>query len=90
MNLGTLQNSHEGRISCLGLSADGSALCTGSWDSNLKVRELINFYTLTVCVHVCVRAQQSALFIYLCKGQLQFLSFTPISFRSGLLEGIEK
>ncbi|XP_044487993.1 guanine nucleotide-binding protein subunit beta-2-like [Mangifera indica] len=32
-NLGTLQNSHEGRISCLGLSADGSALCTGSWDT---------------------------------------------------------
>lgn len=37
LNLGSLQNSHEGRISCLGLSADGSALCTGSWDTNLKV-----------------------------------------------------
>ncbi|CAL9102293.1 unnamed protein product, partial [Musa textilis] len=37
VNLGKLQNSHEGRISCLGLSADGSALCTGSWDKNLKV-----------------------------------------------------
>ncbi|XP_063936074.1 guanine nucleotide-binding protein subunit beta-1 [Daucus carota subsp. sativus] len=37
LNLGSLQNSHEGRISCLGLSADGSALCTGSWDSNLKI-----------------------------------------------------
>lgn len=37
LNLGTLQNSHEGRISCLGLSSDGSALCTGSWDKNLKV-----------------------------------------------------
>ncbi|KAJ6985519.1 hypothetical protein NC653_023461 [Populus alba x Populus x berolinensis] len=36
LNLGSLQNSHEGRISCLGLSADGSALCTGSWDTNLK------------------------------------------------------
>ncbi|KAJ4781098.1 Guanine nucleotide-binding protein subunit beta [Rhynchospora pubera] len=36
-NLGTLQNSHEGRISCLGLSGDGSALCTGSYDKNLKV-----------------------------------------------------
>ncbi|KAF4366066.1 hypothetical protein CsatB_023122 [Cannabis sativa] len=37
LNLGSLQNSHEGRISCLGLSADGSALCTGSWDTNLKI-----------------------------------------------------
>ncbi|KAG5526622.1 hypothetical protein RHGRI_032779 [Rhododendron griersonianum] len=36
LNLGSLQNSHEGRISCLGLSSDGSALCTGSWDTNLK------------------------------------------------------
>lgn len=37
LNLGLLQNSHEGRVTCLGLSADGSALCTGSWDTNLKV-----------------------------------------------------
>ena len=37
LNLGSLQNTHEDRISCLGLSADGSALCTGSWDTNLKV-----------------------------------------------------
>ncbi|GJW06313.1 guanine nucleotide-binding protein subunit beta-2 [Tanacetum coccineum] len=37
LNLGSLHNSHEGRVSCLGLSADGSALCTGSWDANLKV-----------------------------------------------------
>ncbi|KAL0422746.1 UNVERIFIED_CONTAM: Guanine nucleotide-binding protein subunit beta [Sesamum latifolium] len=36
LDLGSLQNSHDGRISCLGLSADGSALCTGSWDTNLK------------------------------------------------------
>ena len=37
LNIGSLQDSHEDRISCLGLSADGSALCTGSWDTNLKV-----------------------------------------------------
>ncbi|KAI3815166.1 hypothetical protein L1987_14824 [Smallanthus sonchifolius] len=37
LNLGTLQNSHEARVSCLGLSADGSALCTGSWDTSLKI-----------------------------------------------------
>ena len=29
---------HENRVSCLGVSADGMALCTGSWDSTLKVR----------------------------------------------------
>lgn len=37
LNLGSLQTSHNGRITCLGLSADGSALCTGSWDTNLKI-----------------------------------------------------
>lgn len=37
LNLGSLQDSHQGRISCLGLAADGSALCTGSWDTNLKI-----------------------------------------------------
>ena len=28
---------HENRVSCLGVSVDGQALCTGSWDSSLKV-----------------------------------------------------
>eukprot|EP01137_Pigoraptor_chileana_P013643 Opistho-2@67382 len=28
---------HENRVSCLGVSGDGMALCTGSWDSMLKV-----------------------------------------------------
>ena len=42
LNLGNLQNSHDGRISCLGMSSDGSALCTGSWDKNLKVRTFKN------------------------------------------------
>ncbi|GFP82413.1 guanine nucleotide-binding protein subunit beta [Phtheirospermum japonicum] len=37
LNLGSLQNSHDDSISCLGLSADGSTLCTGSWDTNLKI-----------------------------------------------------
>lgn len=30
---------HENRVSCLGVSQDGMALCTGSWDSLLKVNE---------------------------------------------------
>jgi len=28
---------HENRVSCLGVSSDGMALCTGSWDSTLRV-----------------------------------------------------
>lgn len=31
---------HENRVSCLGVSADGMALCTGSWDSTLRVSPL--------------------------------------------------
>jgi len=34
--LGALQG-HENRVSCLGVSSDGMALCTGSWDSLLKI-----------------------------------------------------
>ncbi|OAD80981.1 G protein beta subunit [Phycomyces blakesleeanus NRRL 1555(-)] len=28
---------HENRVSCLGVSGDGTVLCTGSWDASLKV-----------------------------------------------------
>jgi len=28
---------HENRVSCLGVSEDGKALCTGSWDTLLKI-----------------------------------------------------
>lgn len=30
-------NGHENRVSCIGVSDDGMALCTGSWDTFLKV-----------------------------------------------------
>lgn len=30
-------NGHDNRVSCLGMSGDGMALCTGSWDSFLKI-----------------------------------------------------
>ncbi|KAI8329541.1 guanine nucleotide-binding protein subunit beta [Chlamydoabsidia padenii] len=30
-------NGHDNRVSCLGVSSDGMAVCTGSWDSFLKV-----------------------------------------------------
>jgi len=30
-------SDHTNRVSCLGVSADGMALCTGSWDATLKI-----------------------------------------------------
>ncbi len=30
-------SGHENRVSCLGVSPDGQALCTGSWDTTLKI-----------------------------------------------------
>lgn len=30
-------SGHDNRVSCLGVSSDGNALCTGSWDSLLKI-----------------------------------------------------
>lgn len=38
---------HENRVSCLGVSSDGMALCTGSWDSTLKV-SMRNWRTIIV------------------------------------------
>ncbi|KAI8351218.1 guanine nucleotide binding protein beta subunit 2 [Choanephora cucurbitarum] len=32
-----LLSGHENRVSCLGISSDGIALCTGSWDTLLKI-----------------------------------------------------
>lgn len=34
--IGTLKG-HENRVSCLGVSPDGMALCTGSWDKLLRI-----------------------------------------------------
>ena len=34
--VGTLAN-HDNRVSCLGVPKSGEAICTGSWDSNLKI-----------------------------------------------------
>jgi len=30
-------DGHENRVSCLNMSKDGKAVCTGSWDTNLKI-----------------------------------------------------
>jgi WD40 repeat protein len=41
---------HENRVSCLGVSADGMALCTGSWDSTLRVSIAIQSVSSTVLI----------------------------------------
>mmetsp|Transcript_6329 Transcript_6329/g.13231 ORF Transcript_6329/g.13231 Transcript_6329/m.13231 type:complete len:354 (-) Transcript_6329:418-1479(-) len=33
----SLPQPHENRVSCLGVNGNGDALCTGSWDTNLKI-----------------------------------------------------
>ena len=33
-----LPSPHENRVSCLGVNPKGDALCTGSWDTFLKVK----------------------------------------------------
>lgn len=36
-SIASLLQGHENRVSCLGVAKDGSALCTGSWDTMMKV-----------------------------------------------------
>lgn len=50
---------HDNRVSCLGVSPDGKALCTGSWDTLLKVCFLINSGNLIT------NFQPTHLFVYL-------------------------
>ena len=48
---------HENRVSCLEVSPDGTALCTGSWDFTLRVSLKSIFNILSHClvhVHACV------------------------------------
>lgn len=46
--VGVLQG-HENRVSCLGVSNDAISLCTGSWDSTVRMFcEFIKVFTHTV------------------------------------------
>lgn len=47
---------HENRVSCLGVSADGMALCTGSWDSTLRVSLTFNFQCEDMLICECARS----------------------------------
>jgi hypothetical protein len=49
-NLGSgMGEGHCSWVSCLGMASDGSAVCTGSWDTSLKVSVfLVVDYKLTV------------------------------------------
>ena len=42
--------AHENRVSCLGVSPDGTALCTGSWDNTLKVSLVVILFVLILYV----------------------------------------
>ena len=42
---------HENRVSCLGVSPDGTALCTGSWDFNLKVHMTYSFSLISALTY---------------------------------------
>jgi guanine nucleotide-binding protein G(I)/G(S)/G(T) subunit beta-1 len=33
----TINQAHDGHVSCVGIAPDGNALCTGSWDFMLKI-----------------------------------------------------
>jgi guanine nucleotide-binding protein G(I)/G(S)/G(T) subunit beta-1 len=33
----TINQAHDGHVSCIGMAPDGNALCTGSWDFVLKI-----------------------------------------------------
>lgn len=50
---------HENRVSCLGVSADGMALCTGSWDSTLRVKWFSSFiaYSKLIPIERCGHEQ---------------------------------
>lgn len=54
--------AHDNRVSCLGVSSDGMALCTGSWDSLLKVINIRNHR------NECFRygLEENGLFLLIC------------------------
>jgi guanine nucleotide-binding protein G(I)/G(S)/G(T) subunit beta-1 len=49
--IATLAPAHENRVSCLGVPGDGKALCTGSWDTTLKVR---HHFIPPLLLHICI------------------------------------
>lgn len=61
---------HENRISCLGVSSDGTALCTGSWDSTLKVRFAVIYVDRQILIPAAHRSGRehatSYVHIYTC------------------------
>jgi hypothetical protein len=70
---------HENRVSCLGVSTDGMALCTGSWDSTLRVSHCLLLLYVYLMTFDCrsghnfnYSSWNSALFIYLIPHYLRF------------------
>ena len=65
---------HDNRVSCLGVSPDGTALCTGSWDSFLKASPPRRF--------PCVLTQFCADLGLVCDGFISLLEIKNSFFDS--------
>lgn len=52
---------HENRVSCLGVSSDGMAMATGSWDTTLKVGIL-----LSLSLDACLPLRGRSLIVWFC------------------------
>ena len=50
----TMLYGHENRVSCLKVSPDGTAICTGSWDFTLRVISLFISWNLNKIRFKCL------------------------------------
>ena len=64
---------HENRVSCLRMSPDGAALCTGSWDYTLRGKHL-NMYRVNrkIICQIVRNVISDILFNLNCENQQNF------------------
>ncbi|GAA6022139.1 hypothetical protein JCM10207_000775 [Rhodosporidiobolus poonsookiae] len=65
---------HENRVSCLGVSADGMALCTGSWDSMLKLKQMKPEDRKRIVPRLSVFAGKAAPGYFMAKTIIRFVN----------------
>jgi hypothetical protein len=70
---------HSSRVSCLGMASDGSALCTGSWDTSLKVSMLFqrtkSFTVFSNSISVTFELSYWEVFFITCMWMLQVWAY---------------
>ena len=76
---------HENRVSCLGVSSDGMALCTGSWDSTLRVRSSYNVSEMYSRLTLLNRSGRDCYQAVLSSGSLLIPSASPVYSWNGFL-----